>query len=86
MSTLQRERWKMIRMYKEETGASDVRMVEVAAWAQKRGWTMPLAPTPVEILAKQLAKAAREETRKDLKTGLPYRVNHAYKVKRDGET
>jgi len=85
MSRQQRERWKMIRMYKEETGATDIRMIEVAKWIKERGGTMPSAPSPVEILAKQLSRAAREETRNDLKSGLPYRVNHAYNVKRGDE-
>lgn len=85
MSSRSQEHQKMIRLYKQETGQTDILMGDVAAWAKRRGWVMPIAPTDVEILAKQLSKAAREETRRDRRTGLPYRVNHAYKEKRGDE-
>ncbi|MGI9076670.1 MAG: hypothetical protein ACR2G6_04970 [Gemmatimonadaceae bacterium] len=76
----------LLEMYKKETGVTDIVMHDVAVWAQQRGWKMPDPETPVELLARRLAKVAREETRKDAKSGMPYHVNHAYKAPRDGET
>lgn len=80
------EEMYLLQMYKKETGVTDIVMRDVAVWAEQRGWKMPKPVTPVEVLAKKLARAAREETRKDEKSGMPYHVNHAYKAPRDGET
>ena len=76
----------LLQLYKKDTGVTDVVMHDVAVWAEKRGWKMPKPVTAVELLARRLARAAREETRKDAKSGIPYHVNHAYKAPRDGET
>lgn len=67
-----------IRFYKEQTGKVDVDMHEVAKFAEQKGWTLPKPPSAIDLLAKKFSQAAREETRKDGKTGQPYRVNHAY--------
>lgn len=68
----------LIRIYKVETGAKEIDMHDVAAWAMKNhGLRGPTALTPVELLAKEFAKAAREELRHDQQTGHPYRVHHA---------
>jgi hypothetical protein len=68
---------KMIRLYKEETGNLEVDMKKVALFAKEKGWPMGEPRDPIDILAKDLARAAREETRHDEGTGRPYRVNHA---------
>ncbi len=68
---------QMIRLYKDETGALEVDMKKVALFAQEKGWPMAEPKDPVDLLAKELARAAREETRPDEVTGRPYRVNHA---------
>jgi hypothetical protein len=74
------ERQKFIRFYKDETGATEIDMHEVARFAQRYGWTMPQPPTAVDILAKQFADDAQAERKYDDATGKPYRVYHAIPV------
>jgi len=64
--------------WKKATGNTEIDMHEVAAFAVKKGWPTPPQITGIERLAREFSKAAREETRKDSKTGQPYRVYHAY--------
>lgn len=72
-----------IRLYKKKTGATEVDLKEVARFAvSSLGMKLPEPVDPLDILAKKIAVAAREETRKDKNTGLSYRVNHA--VPKDG--
>jgi len=68
---------KFARYYRESVG-KDVTMHEVALAAQKAGWKMPVPKDPVDILAKEFSRAAREEIRHDEVTGEPYRANIAY--------
>jgi len=74
----------MIHLYRERTGETAVDMRKVAEFAMGMGWSMPPPLSPLERLAKELSRAAREETRYDPTTRLPYRVNHAYPGLRDG--
>ena len=67
----------MMQLYKEETGERVLDLDAVAAWAIKRGATLPKPKTAQELFAAQLADAARAEHRTDPKTGLSYRANHA---------
>ena len=67
----------IIRLYKQQTGQSEVDMREVALYASSIGWPLPKPVDPIDRLATQFTKAARVETRKDEKTGRAYRVNHA---------
>lgn len=78
MATKNQKLWQLIRMYKEETGRTDVDMHEVARYIAGKGWPLPKPPDPLDLLAKELSQAAREEVRRDGHTGRPYRVNHAY--------
>lgn len=76
---------KLIRAYKKATGETEIDMHTVARWGVKHlGVKLPQPVDPVDVLAKQLSKAAREETRKDEVTGRPYRVNHAVVFTKDG--
>lgn len=70
----------LIRLYKQESGEKIVDMDKIADWAMKRGATMPKPKTPKELLASQLADAARAEYRQDTKTGFSYRANHAMRI------
>lgn len=74
------ERQRFIRHYKEETGATEIDMHEVAKFAQRMGWKMPTPPTAVDLLAKQFAEDAQAERKYDEKTGKPYRVYQAIPV------
>jgi hypothetical protein len=68
---------RVIREYKDRTGEREVDMNKVAAFAETLGWPMPKPPSTLDLLARQLADAAREEIRYDKKTGQPYRANHS---------
>lgn len=70
----------LIRYYKRETGRTEVNMHDVAIFARSKGYTMPTPKSELDLLAKELSQAAREEIRHDQNTGKPYRVNHAYKL------
>lgn len=76
---------RIIRAFKEITGKKEVDLHEVAAWAVKRGWPLPKPVSPHDRLAKEFAQAAREEVRRDAKTGKPYRANHAVPMLREGQ-
>ena len=72
---------RLIRHYKDETGEIQVDMRKVAKFAELMGWEMPVPRDPLDILAQELARAARDEIKHDNKTGRPYRVNHAIPIK-----
>jgi hypothetical protein len=76
---------RFIRSYKDETGEREVDMKKVAKWAAGKGWPLPTPQNPLDILAKQFADAAREETKRDKTTGRPYRVNHSFVTMQGGE-
>lgn len=70
-----------IRLYRLHTGKAEVDLKDVATYAVKHlGMELPKPIDPIDKLAKDLAKAAREETRTDKKTGRPYRANHAVPI------
>lgn len=77
---------RLIRRYKDETGITDIDMKEVAKFAIKCGWPMPIPKSPIDMLAKQFTNAARQETRHDPQTGRPYRANHSLPYKQGNET
>lgn len=68
----------LIHQYRDEFGERDLDMHEVAEWAIKKGYLKLPTPVPaLDVLARELSRAAREETKVDKKTLRPYRVNHA---------
>jgi hypothetical protein len=68
---------KIIRLYREETGRSELDLHEVARFALGKGWPMPQPKNPIDLLASQIRDAARQEVRKDRTSGRPYRAYHA---------
>jgi len=62
-------------VYKQQTGERAVAPREFAQWLAERGWDMPIPEDPVDLLAKKVQAALREETRRDTTSGLPYKVN-----------
>src|SRR5690349_2774181 len=78
MATKHEKMQRMIRWCREETGVSDLTMHDVAKFALRKGWKMPVPKSPIDILAKDFAAAAREEIRYDEATKLPYRANHCF--------
>ncbi|MGO3741423.1 hypothetical protein [Kerstersia sp.] len=79
------EMQRLIRLYKEETGETEVNMRKVAIFANNRGWPLPKPRDPLDLLAKEFTQAARQEVRRDPKTGKPYRANHALPTTQGGE-
>lgn len=70
-----------IRYYKEESGIKEIDMHKVAAFALTKGFKLPPAISGLDRLAREFSRYAREEIRRDKKTGRPYRANHAYTVR-----
>jgi len=68
---------RFIRHFREVTGKTEIDMKEVANMAGEMGWILPEPLSPLDRLAQEFSRAAREETLTDGKTGRPYRVNHA---------
>lgn len=71
------EMQRVIKLYKSETGETEVDMRKVAEYARDKGWPLPRPSDPLDLLAAQFAQAAREEMKIDEVTQQPYRVNHA---------
>lgn len=72
---------RVIRHYKDQTGEREIDMKKVAQWAkEKLGMKMPTPPSDIDLLARKLAEAARDETQRSTKTGRPYRTYHAVPV------
>ncbi len=85
MSSKHHEMQAVIRQYRDQTGETDVDMEKVVRFAvQKFNWPLPKPADPYELLAREFAKAAREEIKYDEITGKPYRVNHVFQA-RPGE-
>lgn len=77
MATRIEKRLNFIRYYKSLKNEQEVQMRDVAALAQQMGWKMPVPPDPLDMLAKQFAEAAGEETRVDKETKRVYKANLA---------
>jgi hypothetical protein len=77
VSSKHHEMQSIIRQYRDESGETDVDMKRVAQFAADMGWPLSQPADPIELLAKEFSRAAREEIKKDAVTGKPYRVNHA---------
>jgi hypothetical protein len=68
---------KLIRLYRETTGRSEIDMHEVARFALSKGWPMPTPKSALDLLAAQFRDAARQDVRRDRSSGRPYRAYHA---------
>jgi hypothetical protein len=86
MSTAAEKKRKFIRYFREQTGTKEWNMRDVAEMAVKMGMPLPKPVDPVDMLAKQFADAAGEETREDKVTKKPYKANLAFARRRsDGK-
>jgi hypothetical protein len=69
----------LVHWYMQETGETEVDMHKVARWLiLTKGYKAPTPPSAFDMLAKQLSKQAREQTRTDSESGDPYRAYHAF--------
>lgn len=76
---------KLIRLYKQATGETEIDMHKVAAWGVKHlAVKLPKPISAIDLLAKKLSQAAREETRRDPNTNRSYRANHAVVFTKNG--
>lgn len=75
---------KLKDLYKEETGLMDLDIPLFIEWMRRKGYEMPSPPTPEQVLAKQVVKALKEETREDPETGEAYKVNVSYATDESG--
>ncbi len=86
MMSTHRKMQVLVHQYRDETSATDVDLRVVSEWAVSKGYLrLPQPVAPIDILTKEFARALREETRVDLKTNRPYRVNHARTEMRAGK-
>jgi hypothetical protein len=86
MISKHREMQLLVHQYRDENGRTDVDLHDVSEWAVAKGYLKPPRPiTPMDMLAKEFAKALREETKVDPKTHRSYRVNHARMEMRSGK-
>jgi hypothetical protein len=77
---------KIFRLYRDETGETDLDMHKVVDFAVRRlRWKLPTPPTARDLGAKEFSVAAREEVRQDDVTNRPYRANHAYTTTINGK-
>ena len=72
---------RLIRHYKDETGEIQVDMKKVANFVKLMGYKMPVPKDPLDMLAQELSRAARDEIDHDEQTGRPFRVNHSVPIK-----
>lgn len=86
MVSSKRQKQLLVHQYRDETGRSDVDLHDVSEWAVSRGYLRAPKPVaPLDMLAKEFAKALREETKIDRETHRSYRVNHARTEFRSGK-
>lgn len=72
---------RLIRQYRDETGNQSVDLRAVVDWAvETKGYPLPDPVSARDRLVRNFSAAARQETRTDIETGEPYRVNHMYVV------
>ena len=76
--TKNQELVKYKNQYKKEHSVTDIDVALFIAWLQRKGYQMPSPPTPEQVLAKQIVKALKEETREDPETGETYKVNVSF--------
>jgi len=78
MANKHKEMQFIIREWKAATSNTEIDMHQVAEYAAGRGWPLPPPISGIDRLAREFSMAAREETRRDAVSGLPYRVYHAF--------
>lgn len=76
--TEKQEIQRLFRNYKKETNQQFVDAIEFSRWLESKGWTMPTPQDPVELLAKKVKDALRDETRRSAATGGEYKVNLSF--------
>jgi len=77
---------KIIALYRAMTGETELDPKKMAEFALKNGVDLPRPKDPIELLAREISVAAREELRRDEKTKRPYRAYHSLPIEHpDGQ-
>jgi hypothetical protein len=77
---------KIIALYRAVTGETELDPKKMAEFALKNGVDLPRPKDPLELLAREISVAAREELRRDEKTTRPYRAYHSLPIEHpDGQ-
>lgn len=77
---------KIIALYRIKTGETELDPKKMAEFAVKNGIELPIPKNPLEMLAREISVAAREELRRDEKTRRPYRAYHSLPIEHaDGQ-
>lgn len=75
-----------MRLYRVTTGETELDPKKIAEFALKHGVELPKPRDPIELLAREISVAAREELRRDEKTNRPYRAYHSLPIQHaDGQ-
>lgn len=77
---------KIIAMYRRKTGETELDPKRMAEFAVLHGIELPKPKDPLELLAREISVAAREELRRDETTKRPYRAYHSLPIEHpDGQ-
>lgn len=77
---------KLIALYRNKTGETELDPVKIAEFALRNGVTLPKPSDPMKLLIQDISQAAREEMRVDKDTGRPYRAYHSLPIQLGSET
>lgn len=83
MATYNEQLQRLYHAYEREHGGQPATPREVVEWAMSNGTLQPPTIDPVVLLARDMARALREEYRTD-SSGRRYRVNHAVTITSGG--
>lgn len=77
---------KIIALYRVVTGETELDPKRIAEFAVKNGVELPTPRDPMELLAREISVAAREDLRHDEHTKRPYRAYHSLPIEHpDGQ-
>ena len=71
---------KIIALYRVMTHETELDPKRIAEFAVKNGVELPQPKDPLELLAREISAAARENLRRDENTGRPYRAYHSLPI------
>lgn len=75
-----RQLQQIIALYRLKTGETELDPKKMAEFAIQHGIDLPKPKDPLELLAREISVAAREELRRDERTQRPYRAYHSLPI------
>lgn len=77
---------KIIALYRIKSGETELDPKKIAEFALRNGVELPQPKSPLELLAREISVAAREDLRRDETTKRPYRAYHSLPIEHaDGQ-